>query len=144
MNTATGPRAGYWAALAALVILTLLLGGFSAFVGWHKSTAPLEILRENSAWTIHLPVMLGRLVGWLELAAVAALVVALLVPRMARWGLIGAAWISANHVVAAGFHIAYAEWHTLTQSGVVITLCALWVWLWLRRTRTLSPTGDNA
>ena len=127
-----------WAALAALVVLTLLLGGFSAFVGWHKATSPLDLLRENSAWTIHLPVVLGRVVGWLELASVAGLVTALLVPRAARLGLIGAAWIGANHVIAAGFHIAYREWHTLTQSAIVITLCLLWVWLWLRRTRAVA------
>ncbi len=124
-----------WAALAALVVLTVLLGGFSAFVGWHKATAPLEILRENSAWTIHLPVVLGRIVGVLELAAVAALVAGLLVPRAACFGLAGAAWISANHVVAAGFHIFYREWHTLTQSAIVITLCLVWVWLWRRRAK---------
>lgn len=139
MDTTAGNKAGAALTLIALVILTLLLGGFSAFVGWHKATAPLEILRENSAWTIHLPVPLGRLVGWLEMAAVAALAGALLVPRLARWGLAGAAWISANHVVAAGFHVAYAEWHTLTQSAVVITLCVLWVWLWQRRAKAASP-----
>lgn len=127
-----------WAALGALVILTILLGGFSAFVGWHKAMWPLEILRQNSAWTIHLPVLLGRLVGVLELAAVAALAIALLVPRAARLGLISAAWIGANHVVAAGFHIAHEEWHTLTQSAIVISLCLLWVWLWLQRTRSVA------
>ncbi|MXO71923.1 DoxX family protein [Alteraurantiacibacter buctensis] len=124
-----------WAALIALVALTVLLAGFSAFVGWHKTTAPLALLRENSAWTIHLPVALGRIVGVLELAAVAALAIALLVPRAARLGLLGAAWIGANHVVAAVFHIIHKEWHTLTQSGIVIALCLVWVTLWYNRSR---------
>lgn len=135
MDTTSGNKARAMIALVALVILTLLLGGFSAFVGWNKAMSPLEVLREHSAWTIHLPVLLGRIVGWLEMASVAALATALVVPRLARWGLAGAAWISANHIVAAGFHVAYAEWHTLTQSAVVITLCALWVWLWLDRAK---------
>lgn len=130
-----------WPTLVALVVLTILLAGFSAFVGWHKATSPLDILRENSAWTIHLPVVLGRMVGVLEMAAVAALAVALLVPRAARWGLLGAAWITANHVIAAMFHVIHEEWHTLTQSGIVITLCLVWVWLWLRRTRLLALTA---
>lgn len=135
MDKTTGTQRSGTVAFVILVILTLLLGGFSAFVGWNKALAPLEVLREHSAWTIHLPVLLGRLVGWLEMASVAALAAALLVPRLARWGLAGAAWISANHIVAAGFHVAYAEWHTLTQSAVVITLCVLWVWLWQRRAK---------
>lgn len=139
MDTTSGNKAGAMIAFVALVILTLLLGGFSAFVGWNKAMSPLEVLREHSAWTIHLPVLLGRIVGWLEMASVAALATALVVPRLARWGLAGAAWISANHVVAAGFHVAYAEWHTLTQSAVVITLCALWVWLWLGRVKAQGP-----
>ena len=130
-------------ALIALVILTVVLGGFSAFVGWHKATAPLELLRENSAWTIHLPVLLGRIVGWLEMVAVAALTAALLVPRLARWGLAGSAWIAANHIVAAGFHVAFEEWHTLTQSAVVTTLCAIWVWLWQRRAKACPPARPD-
>ena len=135
MDKTTGTKGIRAVTLVILVILTVLLGGFSAFVGWNKAMAPLEVLREHSSWTIHLPVLLGRAVGWLEMASVAALAAALLVPRLARWGLAGAAWISANHVVAAGFHIAYAEWHTLTQSAVVITLCVLWVWLWRGRAK---------
>lgn len=142
MDKTTGTRGSGAVTLVILVILTVLLGGFSAFVGWNKAFAPLEVLREHSAWTIHLPVLLGRLVGWLEMASVAALAGALLVPRLARWGLAGAAWISANHIVAAGFHVAYAEWHTLTQSAIVITLCVLWVWLWQRRAKAQGPRPD--
>lgn len=126
-----------------LIVLTLLLGGFSVFVGWNKAFAPLDVLREHSAWTIHLPVMLGRLIGLAELVAAALLAAALLVPRTARWGLLGAGWISANHVVAGIVHVIHREWHTLTQTGVVLALCALWLWLWLHRTRSISPTDCN-
>ena len=130
-------------AVGVLVLLTLLLGGFSAFVGWNKAFAPLDILREHSAWTYHLPELLGRTVGWLEMAAVLALLMALVRPRLARLGLIGAAWIGANHAVAAVVHIIHEEWHTLTQSGIVLVLCAIWVWLWRARTRTISSRGEE-
>ena len=124
-----------WKITLPLWGLTLPLGAFSAFVGWNKAFAPLDVLRQHSAWTIHLPEMLGRAVGWLELAAVAALVLGLALPRFARWGLAGAAWISANHAVAGVVHVIHEEWHTLTQTGVVLVLCAIWLWLWRARVR---------
>lgn len=130
-------------ALGTLVLLTLLLAGFSAFVGWNKAFAPVEILREHSAWTYHLPVLLGRLVGWLEMAAVVTLLLALMRPRLARLGRIAAAWITANHAVAAVVHVIHEEWHTLTQSAVVLLLCAIWLWLWRARTRSVSKRGEE-
>lgn len=126
-------RAMGWPAFALLAVLALLLGGFSAFVGWNKAFAPLDVLREHSAWTIHLPVWLGRMVGWLEMSAVVALFASLALPRFARWGLWAAIWITLNHAVAALFHIAHAEWHTLPQSAVMITLCLVLAWLCRRR-----------
>ncbi len=46
-----------------LALLVLVVGGFSLFVGYHKTFSPIEILAQNSAWTVHLPVWLGRMVG---------------------------------------------------------------------------------
>lgn len=111
------------AALTVLALLVLLLGGFSLFVGYNKALAPLEVLREHSAWTVHLPELLGRMVGWVELAAAALLFAGLVVRRLALAGFVSAIWITLNHMVAAVVHVIFEEWHTLTQSVVVITLC---------------------
>lgn len=117
-------------AFAALILLALLLGGFSLFVGYNKALAPLEVLREHSAWTYHLPVLLGRVIGWVEILAAAVLILGLFVPSLRRAGVWSAIWITLNHAVAAVVHVVFAEWHTLTQSAVVITLCLMMVWLY--------------
>ncbi|MEZ5742437.1 MAG: DoxX family protein [Sphingomonadaceae bacterium] len=143
MDRAQGSRGLHRGLLAALVLLSLLLGAFSAFVGWNKAFAPLDVLREHSAWTIHLPIWLGRVVGWLEMLAVAMLFAALAMPRLARFGLLAAAWITINHSVAAIFHVVNAEWHTLTQSAVLIPLCFAMTGLWWRRAKLLPKTGDR-
>ena len=129
-----------WLALAALVIP---IGGFSVFVGFNKATAPLEILAEHSAWTYHLPVWLGRTVGWLELVAAAVLFAGLLIPKLARSGMYAAIWITLNHIVAAIVHVIYAEWHTLTQSAIVITLCVIMVLLFAKRARSLEREDNR-
>jgi hypothetical protein len=121
------------AVFAALVLLALLIGGFSLFVGYHKAFSPLDVLVQNSAWTVHLPVWLGRAVGWAELAAAVTLFAGLPLRRFARAGYFAAIWITLNHAVAAVVHVIHAEWHTLTQSAVVITLCVVMVALYRRR-----------
>jgi len=117
----------------ALVLLALALGGFSLFVGYNKALAPLALLREHSAWTIHLPEMLGRAVGWAELLGACVLLAGLIYRPLARAGFWAACWITANHVAAAGIHIAHGETHTYGQSAVTITLCLLMCWLYRRR-----------
>ncbi len=134
-NARDGRGAFYWPGLAILVILALVLGGFSLFVGYHKSFSPLEELRQHSAWTVHLPVLLGRLIGWAELAAATLLIAGLAIPRLARAGYYAAIWITLNHIAAAIVHVSQEEWHTLTQSAVVITLCLLMVALYRRHAR---------
>lgn len=117
----------------ALAVLAVALGGFSLFVGYNKALAPMEVLREHSAWTIHLPVLLGRAVGWAELLAASLLLGGLIFRPLARAGFWSALWITANHVAAAGFHIAHGETHTYGQSAVTITLCLVMCWLYQRR-----------
>lgn len=118
---------------AVLIALCLLLGGFSLFVGWNKAFAPLAVLREHSAWTYHLPVVLGRAIGCAELVAAALLLLGLPLRRLARAGYLAAIWITFNHVAAAIVHVIFAEWHTLTQSAIVIALCLVMVALYRRR-----------
>jgi hypothetical protein len=69
-----------------LAALTLLLGAFHGFVGWHKAFSSHEELVRHSAWTMHLPAWLGKLVGWTEMILTAALLLALVRPKLARIG----------------------------------------------------------
>ena len=115
------------ALLVVLILLALLIGGFSLFVGYHKALSPLETLAKNSAWTAHLPVWLGRAVGWAELAAAVPLFAGLTMRRLAVAGYFAAIWITLNHMAATVIHVIHEEWHTLTQSAVVITLCLVMV-----------------
>lgn len=128
---------------ALLVLLTLPIAGFSLFVGYNKALAPLDVLAAHSAWTIHLPVLVGRAIGWLELAAAVTLILSLVTPRLARPGLYAAAWIGLNHCVAAGVHVRAKEWHTLPQSTVVIPLCLVLVWLCRRRAQGAADDGSH-
>jgi hypothetical protein len=116
-----------------LAVLALGIGGFSLFVGYNKALAPLEVLRQHSAWTIHLPVMLGRMIGWAELLAASLLLAGLVNRPLARAGFWAALYITANHTAAAGFHVANSETNTYAQSVVMITLCAVMSWLYSRR-----------
>lgn len=123
------------ALFAVLVVLALLIGGFSLFVGWNKAFAPHEVLVEHLAWTIHLPATVGRIVGWLEMLAATVLIASLAVPRFARAGMWAAVWITANHVAAAVVHVSHGETSTYAQSVVVIALCLMMVRLARQRVR---------
>lgn len=116
-----------WINYMALLPLALAIAGFSLFVGYNKALAPLAVLTQHSAWTIHLPVLLGRALGWLELLAATTLILSLAIPRLARAGLWAAIWITLNHSVAAVVHVQAKEWHALPQSAVVIPLCLILV-----------------
>jgi hypothetical protein len=119
-------------AYAVLAVIVIVLGGFSLFVGYNKALSPLEVLREHSAWTYHLPVLLGRAIGWVEIAAAAVLILGLGLRSLRPWGVWAAIWITLNHAVAAVLHVLFEEWHTLTQSAVVLVLCGVMIWLYRR------------
>lgn len=119
-------------AFAVLAVIVIVLGGFSLFVGYNKALSPLEVLREHSAWTYHLPVLLGRAIGWVEIAAAAVLILGLGMRPLRPWGVWAAVWITFNHAIAAVVHVIFEEWHTLTQSAVVLVLCGVMIWLYRR------------
>ncbi|QNE07562.1 DoxX family protein [Croceicoccus marinus] len=140
-NTGRKARGMNIPALVALALLVIPIAAFSLFVGWNKAFAPLSVLAQHSAWTIHLPVVVGRAIGLLELVAAAILLIALFVPRFSRAGMYAAIWITLNNIVAAIVHVIFAEWHTLPQSAVVITLCTIMVLLFARRARGIATAG---
>ncbi|MFM5925130.1 MAG: DoxX family protein [Novosphingobium sp.] len=102
----------------------MLLALFFAFVGWNKAFAPLEDLAHYHAWTVYLPEWLGRLIGWSEMA-LAALLLAVLVPGQRRWTAIAALALIANQLVAAAVHALHAETGALPQNGGLIALLGL-------------------
>ena len=126
------------ALIGGLALLVIPIGAFSLFVGWNKAFAPLEVLAQHSAWTYHLPVIVGRAIGWLELDAAAVLFRGLFVPRLASPGMFAAIWITLNNVVEAIVHVVFEEWHTLPQSAVVIALCVVMSLLFARRARSIQ------
>ena len=124
----------------SLVLLALPIAAFSLFVGFNKALAPMNVLVEHLAWTIHLPVMVGKAVGWLEMLAASVLLLSLAVRRLRRTGFYAAAWIALNHSVAAIVHVSAQEWSTLSQSAFVIPLCLVLTWLCARRAKGDEPT----
>lgn len=119
--------------LAALVALTLLIALFHGFVGANKALAPREVLAEHTAWTIHLPDVVGRAIGWIEIAMAAALLVALIRPGLARLGM----WICIAFVMLEGIssfvHYRHGELSMLPQNAMSSLLTALAAWLFARR-----------
>lgn len=126
--------------LILLVVLTLLVGAFHGFVGWHKAFSTHEELVQHAAWTQHLPMWLGRFVGWTEMIATAALLLALLRPRLARTGFWACILFIAMELVAAATHHVTRDGGSLVQNAVTISLTALLAWLYARR---LSFAGTN-
>lgn len=124
--------------LVLIAALTLFLGAFHAFVGWHKAFAPREELLKHTAWTVHLPEWLGKLVGWVELGLVAALLVALLRPRYSRIGQLACYAIIALELISTATHQITQDGASLSQNLVSILLTALLAWLFAERARAAN------
>jgi uncharacterized membrane protein YphA (DoxX/SURF4 family) len=114
----------------ALWMLALLLAAFFGFVGWNKAFASLTQLATYGAWTVHLPEVIGRAVGWSELVCAAAL----LVPRTRMWS---ALLLIANQFAAAAVHFTQGELAALPQNAVLVALLAIVAFL----ARTPRGTG---
>ncbi len=121
---------------ALIAVLCLLLAAFFAFVGWNKAFAPLADLAKYGAWTVHLPELAGRLVGWSEMASAALLLIAPfnLSRPLAR---VAALALVANQLVAGAFHLARAETGALPQNAALILMLILLAWLAGRAERSI-------
>lgn len=124
--------------LAGLALLTLLLGAFHGFVGYHKAFSTLEELVEHAAWTMHLPMWLGKTVGWVEMLVTAALLVALVRPPLARLGAWCCIVFILMELVAAVTHYITQDGGSLTQNAVTISLTAILAWLYFTRSHKRS------
>lgn len=119
--------------LIALVALTLLLCAFHGFVGWHKAFSTHAELVQHSAWTMHLPMWLGKSVGWIEMIVTAALLVAMVRPSLARTGMWACLYFIALELVATATHYLTQDGGSLLQNAVSIALTALLAWLYAIR-----------
>ena len=113
--------------------LTLLLGAFHGFVGWHKAFSSHEELVQHAAWTMHLPVWLGKGVGWAEMIVTAALFVALVRPKRARVGVAACIIFIVMELAAAVTHYVTQDGGSLAQNAVTVSLTALLAWLYSLR-----------
>ena len=111
---------GITAKLAAAAVLAVLLAAFFGFVGYSKAFAPLSDLERYGAWTIHLPELVGRLVGWSEMIGAALLVASVTVPRMRALAVPVAIYFISNQLAAAAVHARHGEAAALPQNAVII------------------------
>jgi DoxX-like family len=124
--------------LFALVALTLLLGAFHGFVGWHKAFSTREELVQHAAWTIHLPLWLGKLVGWTEMIVTAALLCAVFRRSWSRVGFWSCVIFIALELMATFTHYRTQDGGSLVQNAVTISLTAVLAWLHSTRFRKTS------
>lgn len=121
------------------ILIATLLAAFFAFVGYHKSFAPLAELAQHRVWTLALPEWAGRLVGASELLLAGALL-AMLLPRFRAWAALAAALLIVNQLAAAGVHLSRGEADALPQNAVLIVLLAL---VGLAARTQQKPSGET-
>jgi uncharacterized membrane protein YphA (DoxX/SURF4 family) len=111
-----------WIRWVLMAVLALPLAAFFGFVGYYKAFAPIEELARHSAFTVHLPVLLGKALGWLEMAGALALLAGLAI-RAARPVQGAFAWaLAAEQVVSSIIHLQHDEAAMLPQNGVIIVM----------------------
>lgn len=109
---------------ALIAALCLVLALFFAFVGWNKAFASLADLARYGSWTVYLPELAGRIVGWTEMALALGLIAGLL-PKGRKLARFSALALVANQIVAALFHLTHGEAGALPQNLVLIVMLLL-------------------
>lgn len=111
-----------WIRRVLIALLALPLAAFFGFVGWYKAFAPLTELAQHNAFTAHLPVLLGKAFGWLEMAGALALVVGLVQAAARRWQILFALWLAFEQVVSSIIHLQHGEQAMLPQNGLLVVM----------------------
>lgn len=106
---------------ALIAALCLLLAAFFGFVGWNKAFAAPDDLARYGSWTVYLPQMLGRMVGWSEILCAGALLAGLTRkgPMVATCAALA---LLLNQMAAAIVHSLHHETAALPQNGVLMAL----------------------
>lgn len=118
-----------WPVRLAAGVAALLVAAFFGFVGYHKTFAPLAELARHGAWTVYVPELVGRAVGWSEMACALLLAAGAAVVRARRAQRWAAATLVLNQIAAAGIHLEHGETAALPQNAVLIGLLALVAWV---------------
>lgn len=121
--------------LALIVPLSLLLSAFHAFVGWHKTFSSREELLRHTAWTVHLPEWLGKLVGVIEMALAVALIVSLLRSGFSRLGQLACYGFIALELISTATHQITRDGASLPQNIASILATVFLSWLFADRGR---------
>lgn len=116
---------GRWLGVGVFAGLCLLLAAFFGFVGFMKATASSADLARYGAWTVHIPPVLGRAVGWSEIALALALLGGLLPRPGPRLSALAAGLLLLNQIVAAMVHANRGELSALPQNMALIVACAV-------------------
>jgi hypothetical protein len=116
------------ARFAIAAVIAVLVAAFFAFVGYNKAFASLADLTRYGAWTIWLPDVLGRLVGWSEMLCAAGLL-CVFSARVRNLARVAAIVLIVNQLLAAAVHAAHGETGALPQNALLIALLGLVAWL---------------
>jgi uncharacterized membrane protein len=84
----------------------------------------LSELAKHGAYTVHIPVWLGRVAGVTEMLCALSLLAGLH-PRWRMATKWGAIYVFVNQIVAGSIHIIYAEFHALPANARWMAIAAL-------------------
>ena len=115
-------RAGRIALQIANALLAVPLAAFFAFVGYYKAFAPLAELAKHSAFTVHLPDLLGRSIGWIEIACALALLAGIVWQRAGPAQIAAALFQIAEQGVSSLIHARHGEAAMLPQNALLALL----------------------
>jgi hypothetical protein len=121
----TNARAVRIALLLGNAAAALPLAAFFAFVGYYKAFAPLAELAKHSAFTVHLPELLGRSIGWIEIACALALVAGIVWRRVGLLQIAAALFQTAEQGVSSLIHWQHSEVAMLPQNAALAGLLLL-------------------
>ncbi|MBO9726359.1 MAG: DoxX family protein [Novosphingobium sp.] len=116
--------------LIGVAVFSTVLALFFLFVGFMKAFAPLTELARHRAWTVHLPVLVGRGVGWTEIICALLLLFGMFCPSI---GIAGALALLLNQVGAGVVHAWVGEFQSLPQNGLIVFICGVVCYLQFRR-----------
>ncbi|WP_140420618.1 hypothetical protein [Novosphingobium sp. B 225] len=105
---------------ALIAALCLPLAAFFGFVGWYKAFATLADLAAHNAFTIHLPVLLGKALGWFEMAGALVLVLGSIFGRLRRTQISFALALAAEQIVSSLIHWRHGELGMIGQNSLLI------------------------
>ncbi|MFD0314540.1 DoxX family protein [Streptomyces flavalbus] len=110
-------------------IVVTLLGLFYLYSGAKKATQSRERLAPMMAWVDTVPMPLVRLIGAVEIAGVAGLVLPPLTGRAPALAMVAALGFVLLQLLAAGLHLSRGEAKETALNWTLIALAGVTAWL---------------